>query len=151
MQSTTGWTLWEPAYGSTHYEQHVQYLTMHHHLRERARTVLRLSRLKSAIITHLVALLMCWQTHYRRASKLLPPTRMSRVQVGINLGVSPPHARSVSLVVRSLKTGLASPQFHVKQDDLFETMQRKKGGYQMPKSQWQPNLGLKNHKQWYQQ
>jgi hypothetical protein len=54
-----------------------------------------------------------------QAGKSLPAW-MSRVKVGINLGITPTHARSVSLVL-SLKTGLMSPQFHVKHDDLFET------------------------------
>jgi hypothetical protein len=45
---------------------------------------------------------------------------LSRARVGVNLGISPTHARSVALVL-SLKTGLVSPQFHVKHDNLFET------------------------------
>jgi hypothetical protein len=69
------------------------------------------------------------------------PAWMSRARVGINIGISPTHARSVSLVL-SLKTGLASPQFHTKHDDLFETTQRKKGGYRMPRSQWQSISGF---------
>jgi hypothetical protein len=40
-----------------------------------------------------------------------------RARVGINLGNSPIHARSVSLVM-NLETGLLSSQFHVKYDDL---------------------------------
>jgi hypothetical protein len=43
-----------------------------------------------------------------------------RARVGIHLGKSPVHARSVSLVL-NVETGLVSPQFHVKFDDLFET------------------------------
>jgi hypothetical protein len=42
-----------------------------------------------------------------------------RARVGIHLGKSPVHARSVSLVL-NLETGLVSPQFHVKFDDLFD-------------------------------
>ena len=66
---------------------------------------------------------------------------MARARVGVNLGVSPTHARSVSLVL-SLKTGLVSPQFHVKHDDLFETTSRKLGGYSMPRSRWQQLSGF---------
>jgi hypothetical protein len=42
-------------------------------------------------------------------------------RLGINLGPSPRHARSVSLVL-NLTTGLTSPQFHVKYDEFFETV-----------------------------
>ncbi|KAI2494580.1 hypothetical protein MHU86_19950 [Fragilaria crotonensis] len=44
-----------------------------------------------------------------------------RARCGIYLGLSPEHARSVCLVM-SLTTGLVSPQFHVKADDNFETV-----------------------------
>jgi hypothetical protein len=47
-----------------------------------------------------------------------------RARVGIHLGTSPVHARIVSLVL-GLETGLVSPQFHVKHDDLFETTTHK--------------------------
>jgi hypothetical protein len=67
-----------------------------------------------------------------QAGKSLP-TCMSRARVGINIGISPTHARSVSLVL-SLKTGLASPQFHVKHDDLFETTDSRAGRFGLPKS-----------------
>ena len=40
--------------------------------------------------------------------------------VGLYLGLSPLHARSVALVL-NVTTGLASPQFHCKFDNLFET------------------------------
>jgi transposase InsO family protein len=66
---------------------------------------------------------------------------MARARVGINLGISPTHARSVALVL-SLKTGLASPQFHVKHDDMFETTSRTLGGYRMPASHWQELSGF---------
>ena len=68
-------------------------------------------------------------------------TWMARARVRVNLGISPTHARSVALVL-SLKTGLASPQFHVKHDDLFETTATKLGGFWMPKSHWQTLLGF---------
>lgn len=43
-----------------------------------------------------------------------------RARLGIYLGESPRHARSVSLVLNTT-TGLVSPQYHVKHDDFFET------------------------------
>jgi hypothetical protein len=69
------------------------------------------------------------------------PAWLARARVGVNLGISPTHARSVALVL-SLKTGLVSPQFHVKHDDLFETTLRKLGGYRMPKSNWKELSGF---------
>lgn len=57
---------------------------------------------------------------------------MARARVGIYLGQSPAHARSVALVL-SLDTGLVSPQYHVRYDDLFETTQTA----EIPISKWQ--------------
>jgi hypothetical protein len=76
-----------------------------------------------------------------QAGKSLPAW-MSRAKVGINLGISPTHARSVPLVL-SLKTGLVSPQFHVKHDDLIETTEYKVGGVRLPTSRWQALAGFK--------
>ena len=45
-----------------------------------------------------------------------------RARLGIYLGFSPNHARNVSLVLNP-QTGLVSPQFHTKCDDLFETVE----------------------------
>jgi hypothetical protein len=44
-----------------------------------------------------------------------------RARVGVYLGQSPQHARTVSLVL-SLQTGLVSPQFHVRMDSAFKTL-----------------------------
>ena len=41
-----------------------------------------------------------------------------RARIGINLGLSPRHARSVTLVL-NIETGLVSPQFHIKHDEFF--------------------------------
>ena len=49
------------------------------------------------------------------------PKWEERARVGIYLGNSPLHARSISLIL-NIETGLASPQFHIKFDDLFETV-----------------------------
>jgi hypothetical protein len=58
-----------------------------------------------------------------------------RSRVGIYLGQSPQHARTVALVL-SMETGLASPQFHVVMDPTFQTM-REAFGAKLPTSQWQ--------------
>ena len=44
-----------------------------------------------------------------------------RSRIGMYIGPSPRHTRSVGLVM-NLQTGLVSPQFHVKYDDFFETV-----------------------------
>ena len=46
-----------------------------------------------------------------------------RARVGLYLGRSPNHARSVALVL-NLQTGLVSPQFHVTFDPSFQTVKR---------------------------
>jgi hypothetical protein len=76
-----------------------------------------------------------------QAGKSLPAW-MPKVKVGINLGISPTHARSVALVL-SLKTGLVSPQFHVKHNDLFETTGYKVGRFGLPTSCWQELAGFR--------
>jgi len=58
-----------------------------------------------------------------------------RTRVGIYLGFSPTHARTVALVL-SLRSGLASPQFHVQFDTRFATMRRSFGDL-LPSSKWQ--------------
>jgi hypothetical protein len=58
-----------------------------------------------------------------------------RSNVGIHLGRSSQHARTVHLVL-SLTTGLLSPQFHLKVDDKFETLRTVYGNHP-PKSLWQ--------------
>ena len=57
----------------------------------------------------------------------------TRARVGIYLGISPLHARSVALVLNT-RTGLVSPQFHVKFDDMFETVMPPQAS---PPIQWQ--------------
>ena len=48
-----------------------------------------------------------------------------RSKVGIYIGRSPIHAKSVALVL-SRDTGLVSPQFHVRFDDSFQTVMQDK-------------------------
>ncbi len=49
------------------------------------------------------------------------PKWQKRARLGVYLGRSPNHAQSVALIL-NLATGLVSPQFHLKFDDLFETV-----------------------------
>jgi hypothetical protein len=65
---------------------------------------------------------------------------VERSRVGINIGNSPVHARNFSLVL-NVETGNASPQFHVKHDDLFETVKTLK-----VKIQWQVKTGFRRSK-----
>ena len=62
------------------------------------------------------------------------PNKWVRIsRAAIYLGPSPRHARSVALVL-SLTTGYVSPQFHLKYDDFFETVQE---AASLPQSNWQ--------------
>ena len=54
------------------------------------------------------------------AGKSIPKWH-KRARLGVYLGRSTSHAQSVALVM-NLSTGLVSPQFHLKFDDLFETV-----------------------------
>ena len=49
--------------------------------------------------------------------------------MGVYLGQSPQHARSVALVL-NIKTGLVFPQFHVAFDDMFETVGKGDDSYE---------------------
>jgi hypothetical protein len=61
-------------------------------------------------------------------------------RLGINLVPSPRHARNMSLVL-NLKTGLSSPQFHVKHDEFFETVASRTGAPDTI-SNWQSLAGF---------
>jgi len=63
-----------------------------------------------------------------------------RSRVGIFLGLSPQHARTVALVL-SLTSGLTSPQFHTNYDEGFQTMRRAFGDTP-PTSNWQYICGF---------
>ena len=69
------------------------------------------------------------------AQQQVHPKWNERARVGINLGFSKQHARSVALVL-SLHSGLVSPQFHISFDHKFETM-NKAFDKNPPKSLWQ--------------
>ena len=68
------------------------------------------------------------------------PKWSERSRVGIFLGYSAQHARTVGLIL-SLSSGLSSPQFHVHYDDNFETIRRSFGEAQ-PISYWQQRAGF---------
>ena len=63
-----------------------------------------------------------------------------RARVGIYLGRSPQHARSVALVLCPI-TGMVSPQFHVKVDRSFQTVM-KAYGEEPPSMQWTESCGF---------
>jgi hypothetical protein len=64
-----------------------------------------------------------------------------RSRMGVYLGMSMQHARSVALVL-SLKTGHVSPQFHVTFDPKFESVRQSLGNLSPP-SEWQKMCGFK--------
>ncbi len=66
----------------------------------------------------------------------------TRARMAIYIGPSVDHAQNVGLAL-SLTTGLVSPVFHAKYDELFETLKDKYGTY-IPKSQWQVKCGFIN-------
>jgi hypothetical protein len=75
-----------------------------------------------------------------QAGKKLPKWQ-SWARMGINLGVSNQHARSVALVL-NMTTGHMSSQFHVKFIAKFETV-RKNLGNELAKSNWQSECGFR--------
>jgi hypothetical protein len=77
----------------------------------------------------------------RLASGKTIPKWNPRARVGLYIGPSPRHARSVSLVL-SLDTVLVSPQFHVQHDDFFETFSPNAGNPEIL-SHWQKLSGIR--------
>jgi hypothetical protein len=67
------------------------------------------------------------------------PMWLQRACLVLYLGTSPIHLRNIALDL-NLKTRLASPQFHIAFDDLFETVQRKSGNPRH--SLWQQVTGF---------
>ena len=63
------------------------------------------------------------------------PKWKQRARLGVYLGPSPNHARSVALVLNP-RTGHVSPQFHVKFDDFFETVRDKSTDFDAPAPEW---------------
>ena len=58
-----------------------------------------------------------------------------RARLGIYLGPSPSHARTVALILNP-RTGHVSPQFHVKFDDFFETVGNSSTDMDIPEPEW---------------
>jgi hypothetical protein len=69
------------------------------------------------------------------------PKWMPRARLGIYLGFSPNHARNVALVLNPT-TGLVSPQYHVRFDDLFETTLNPRNNA-IDLATWQVKAGFK--------
>ena len=68
-----------------------------------------------------------------------------RCRIGLNLGFSPRHARTVSLVL-NIHTGTVSPQFHIKHDDFFESVSAAAGNT-ATRSLWQSLAGFRRTSQ----
>ena len=63
------------------------------------------------------------------------PKWKGRSSLGVYLGPSPNHACSIALVLNP-RTGHVSPQFHVKLDDFFETVQAKATEFDATDPEW---------------
>ena len=63
------------------------------------------------------------------------PKWRQRSRLGVYFGPSPNHARSVALVLNP-RTSHVSPQFHVKFNDFFETVQRKSTDLDASEPEW---------------
>ena len=72
------------------------------------------------------------------------PKWMPRARLGIYLGFSTNHARNVALVLNPT-TGLVSPQYHVRFDDLFETTRNPRNNA-IDLATWQVKAGFKERK-----
>jgi Reverse transcriptase (RNA-dependent DNA polymerase) len=73
------------------------------------------------------------------------PKWLSRAKPVVYLGSSPRHARSVSLVL-DLETAHVSPQFHLRYDNLFETVSPGRINPQAQLSNWQKLCGFRGSK-----
>ena len=73
------------------------------------------------------------------------PKWKERSRLGVYLGPSPNHARSIALVLKP-RTGHVSPQFHVKFDDFFETVQSKATDLDAPDPEWKYLSGFATKK-----
>ena len=73
------------------------------------------------------------------------PKWKERARLGVYLGPSPNHTRSVALVLNP-RTGHLSPQFHIKFDDFFETVQTKATDLDDPEPPWKYLSGFATKK-----
>ena len=69
------------------------------------------------------------------------PKWQKQAQLGIYLGQSPNHSRTVHLILNP-RTGHVSPQYHVKHSDLFETITNKSSNFDLPEPTWKRLSGL---------
>ena len=69
------------------------------------------------------------------------PKRKEHSQLGVYLGPSPNHSRTVHLILNP-RTGHVSPQYHVKHDDFFETVTGKSSNFNSPEPTWKKLSGL---------
>ena len=75
-------------------------------------------------------------------TKATLPTKVAkRARLGVFLGPSPNHSRTVHLIL-NLRTGHVSPQYHVKHDDFFETVSNKNSNFDSPEPEWKRLSGL---------
>ena len=86
----------------------------------------------------------CVLANELQTTKGLKNKWLKRAEVGLYLGRSPFHARSVALVL-NLTTGRVSPQFHVAFDSQFQTVRGTYGATRkdLPTSKWQEVCGFK--------
>jgi hypothetical protein len=74
------------------------------------------------------------------------PKWLERAKPVVYLGTSPRHARSVSLVL-DLETAHVSPQFHLRYNNLFETVSPGRVNPQVCTSNWQKMCGFRGPQQ----
>ena len=91
----------------------------------------------SSYVTHLAVLFLPLSERLQNDCAI--PKWSPRARMGVYLGASPCHARSVTLIL-SLSTGLCSLQFHVSHDDLFKTTRKEQNIDSS--SKWQALSGL---------
>ena len=63
------------------------------------------------------------------------PKWQEHAQLGVYLGPSPNHSRTVHLIL-NLRTGHVLPQYHIKHDDFFETITEKSSNFDSPEPTW---------------
>ena len=69
------------------------------------------------------------------------PKWKARARLGVDLGPSPNHSRTVHLILNP-RTGHVLPQYHVKHDDFFESVTGKSSNFDSPEPTWKRLSGL---------
>ena len=72
---------------------------------------------------------------------MILPKWQKRAWLGVYLGPSPNHSRTVHLILNP-RTGHVLPQYHVKHDDFFETVSNKNSNFDSPEPEWKRLSGL---------